>query len=262
MAGTAVPSTQFNRDELMAVAAAKEVRDGEVALIGTGLPMIAAYLSKFTHAPGVTLFFESGIIGSTPKHLAIGVGDFRLMTDCAKTAGLYYALSLLQGGFVDLGFLGAAEIDQYGNINSTTIGDYERPKVRLPGSGGANDIASLAKRVVSIVVHEKRKFPARCSYVTTPGFLSGPGAREEAGLRGAGPVRVISNLAILGFDDATKKMKIESVHPGTTLEEVQDNTGFDLIVPETVPETPIPTSEELRLLREVIDPDGFYIGKD
>ena len=183
------------------------------------------------------------------------------MTDCAKTAGLYYALSLLQGGFVDLGFLGAAEIDQYGNINSTVIGDYDRPKVRLPGSGGANDIASLAKRVVAIVVHEKRKFPARCNYVTTPGFLSGPGAREKAGLRGAGPVRVISNLAILGFDDASKKMKIESIHPGTTLEEVQDNTGFDLVLPDKIPETPVPTVEELGLLRDVIDPEGIYIGK-
>lgn len=254
-------TTNFTREELMAVAAAQEIQDDEVALIGTGLPMIAAYLAKYTHAPGVTLFFESGIIGSSPKELAIGVGDFRLVSGCVKAAGLYYALSLLQRGVVDLGFLGAAEIDRYGNINSTTIGDYEKPKVRLPGSGGANDIASLAKRVVIIVPHEKRKFPPRCSYVTTPGFLDGPGARERAGLRGAGPVRVITNLAVLGFDDASKQMCLESLHPGISLDEVRDNTGFDLIVPDSITETRTPTGEELRLLRDVIDTEGFYINK-
>lgn len=243
----------------MAVAASKEIQDGEVAIIGTGLPMIAAYLAKYTHAPNVTLFFESGIIDAFPKTLATGVGDFRLVSHCVKASGLYYALSLLQGGFVDLGFLGAAEIDQYGNINSTVIGDYVKPKVRLPGSGGANDIASLAKRVVVIVPHEARKFPSKCGYLTTPGYLDGPGARERVGLRGAGPVRVVTNLAILGFDSKTKRMMVESVHPGVSLEDVRKNTGFELLAPESVPATVAPTPEELRLLREVIDPDGIYI---
>jgi glutaconate CoA-transferase subunit B len=252
-------STDFTRSELMAVAASKEIQDGEVAFIGTGLPMIAAYLAKYTHAPGVTLLFESGIIDPRPSSLATGVGDFCLLTNCVKATGLYYALGLLQGGFVDLGFLGAAEIDQYGNINSTVIGDYVKPKVRLPGSGGANDIASLAKRVVVIVSHEKRKFPPKCYYVTTPGYLEGPGAREREGLRGGGPVRVITNLAVTGFDEDTKRMKLESLHPGAHLEEVLENTGFELIVPDNIPETPVPTEEELRLLREVIDPEGFYI---
>ncbi len=254
-----MPATDFTREELMAVAASKEIHDGEVAIIGTGLPMIASYLAKRTHAPTVTLFFESGIIDAFPRELATGVGDFRLMSNCIKAAGLYYALSLLQGGRVDLGFLGAAEIDGYGNINSTVIGDYIKPKVRLPGSGGANDIASLAKRVVIIAAHTKRKFSEKCQYITTPGYLDGPGGRERAGLRGKGPVRVVTNLAVMGFDGETKRMKVESLHPGVSLDDVRENTGFDLLVAEPVAETPAPTPEQLRLLREEIDPDGIYI---
>jgi glutaconate CoA-transferase subunit B len=253
-------NVSYSKEELMVVAASKEIKDNEVAIIGTGLPMIAAYLAKYTHAPGVTLFFESGIIDPKPKDLAIGVGDFCLLTDCAKSIGLYYSLSLLQRGYVDLGFLGAAEIDQYGNINSTFIGgEYKRPKMRLPGSGGANDIASLAKRVIVIVPHQKRKFPKKCQYITTPGFLDGPGAREKAGLRGHGPVRVITNLAVLGFDDDSRRMKLETIHPGVRLEEVIENTEFELIIPENVGKTALPTPADLKLLRENIDPDGFYI---
>lgn len=249
----------FTREELMAVAATREIGDGEVAIIGTGLPMIAAYLAKKTHAPRACLFFESGIIGAFPKELAIGVGDFRLLSNCVKASGLYYALSLIQGGYVDLGFLGAAEIDLYGNINSTVIGDYSHPKVRLPGSGGANDIASLAKRVVIIVPHEKRKFPSRCHYITTPGYLDGPEGRKSAGLPGGGPTRVITNLAIMGFEPASKRMQIESLHPGVSLDEVQENTGFELLVSETLTETQVPSEEQLHLLRNVIDPEGVYI---
>jgi glutaconate CoA-transferase subunit B len=250
----------YSKEEIMVVAASKEIEDNEVAIIGTGLPMIAAYLAKYTHAPSVTMFFESGIIDPRPKELATGVGDFCLLTDCAKSIGLYYSLSLLQRGYVNLGFLGAAEIDQFGNINSTFIGgDYTRPKVRLPGSGGANDIASLAKRVIVIVPHQKRKFPKRCQYVTTPGFLDGPGAREKAGLRGAGPARVITNLAVLGFDEESRRMRLETLHPGVELQDVIDNTGFELIIPPDIGETVPPTSVELKLLREDIDPDRFYI---
>ena len=249
----------FTREELMAVAATREIGDGEVAIIGTGLPMIAAYLAKKTHAPGACLFFESGIIGAFPKELAIGVGDFRLLSNCVKASGLYYALSLIQGGYVDLGFLGAAEIDPYGNINSTVIGDYSQPKVRLPGSGGANDIASLAKRVVVIVPHEKRKFPSRCHYITTPGYLDGPEGRKSAGLPGGGPTRVITNLAIMGFDSDSKRMQIESIHPGVSLDEVQENTGFELLVSKTLTETQAPNEEQLYLLRNIIDPEGVYI---
>lgn len=249
----------LTRHEVMAGAAAREIRDGEVALIGTGLPMIAATLAKLTHAPRVTLIFESGIIGAEPKGLATGVGDFRLLSHCLKATSLTYVLGLLQGGFIDLGFLGAAEVDQYGNINSTVIGSYVKPKVRLPGSGGANDIASLAKRVILIVSHEKRKFPARLHYRTTPGFLDGGDARQRVGLPGGGPSRVITDLAVLGFEPVSKRMRLESLHPGVTLEEVTANTGFALLVPDRISETPLPSADQVRLLRERIDPEGTYL---
>jgi glutaconate CoA-transferase subunit B len=249
----------YTRQEIMAVAAAREIRDKEVAFIGTGLPMIAAYLAKFTHAPGLTLIFESGIIGAQPRGLAIGVGDFKLVSHCQKATSLYYALSLLQGGRVDVGFLGAAEVDQYGNINSTAIGDYRRPKVRLPGSGGANDIASLAKRVIIIVAHQRRKFQERLHYLTTPGFLEGGDSRKRAGLLGGGPSRVITDLAILGFEPVSKRMRLESLHPGVMLEEVREQTGFELLLPSRIPETEAPTMDQIRLLREKIDPEGEYL---
>jgi glutaconate CoA-transferase subunit B len=250
---------EYTRQEIMAVAAARELRDNEVAFIGTGLPMIAAYLATFTHAPRLTLIFESGSIGAQPRGLAIGVGDFKLLSHCQKATSLYYALSLLQAGRVDVGFLGAAEVDQYGNINSTAIGDYRRPTVRLPGSGGANDIASLAKRVIIIVAHQRRKFPACLHYLTTPGFLDGGDARWRAGLVGGGPSRVITDLAVLGFEPVSKRMQLESVHPGVTVEDVKAETGFELLVPSTIPQTVPPTPGEIRLLRERIDPEGEYL---
>jgi acyl CoA:acetate/3-ketoacid CoA transferase beta subunit len=250
---------ECTRQEIMAVAAARELKDREVALIGTGLPMIAAYLAKFTHAPGLTLIFESGVVGAQPRGLAIGVGDFRLVSHCQKATSLYYALSLLQAGRIDVGFLGAAEIDAYGNLNTTAIGDYERPRVRLPGSGGANDIASLAKRVILIVMHQRRKFVEQLQYLTTPGYLDGGDARRRAGLVGGGPSRVITDLAVLDFAPGTRRMRLESLHPGVTVEEVRDNTGFELVIPSAVPSTPLPSSAQVRLLRDRIDPDGVYL---
>ncbi len=252
---------ECTRQEIMAVAAARELKDREVALIGTGLPMIAAYLAKFTHAPGLTLIFESGVVGSQPRGLAIGVGDFRLVSHCQKATSLYYALSLLQAGRIDVGFLGAAEIDQYGNINSTAIGGYERPRVRLPGSGGANDIASLAKRVLLIVMHQRRKFVERLNYLTTPGYLDGADSRKRAGLVGGGPSRLITDLAVLDFEPGSRRMRLQSLHPGVTVEEVQDNTGFPLVIPDTVPATALPSSEQVHLLRERIDPEGGYLAR-
>ncbi len=258
MTGAAV-SLEPARQEYMAVAAAAEIHDRDVVFIGTGLPMIAAYLAKYTHAPDLTMVFESGIIGAKPRGLALGVGDFKLLSRCQKAASLYYALSLVQGGRIDLGFLGAAEVDQYGNINSTAIGPYDRPKVRLPGSGGANDIASSAKRLVIIVPHERRKLPAKLSYVTTPGHLEGGDSRQRAGLTGGGPVKVITTLATLDFEPGTKRMRLATRHPGVTLDEVKAETGFDLVLPASVPETPRPTTEQIRLLRERIDPEGEYL---
>jgi glutaconate CoA-transferase subunit B len=253
--------SDVTRQEIMAVAAAREIQDGEVAFIGTGLPMVAAYLAKFTHAPSSVLVFESGIVDARPRELATGVGDFRLLHGCVKATGLYYALSLLQGGFIDLGFMGGAEVDQYGNLNSTAIGGYARPTVRLPGSGGANDIGSLAGRIVILMPHEPRRLVPRVQYLTTPGFLDGPGGRERAGLRGEGPTRVITDLAVLDFEPRSKRMRLLTVHPGVTPEEVQSRTGFPLLRAETVGETPAPSPEQAAVLRQRVDPEGIYIGK-
>lgn len=251
----------YTRQELMAATAAQEFADGQTCFIGTGLPMIAAYLAKATHAPNVVLVFESGTIDAQPRELAEAVGDFRLLSGAARWTGLYDALSLLQRGVIDLGFLGAAELDRFGNINTTAIGPYERPKVRLPGSGGANDIASMARAYVTIMPHARHKIIDRVQYVTTPGFLDGPGARERAGLPGEGPRRVITDLAVMGFDEATRELRVESIHPGVTPDEVRQNTGFAIEIPDEVATTPPPTAEQVRLIREVIDPDGIYIAR-
>ncbi|MGQ9368323.1 CoA-transferase subunit beta [Azospirillum sp. ST 5-10] len=251
----------ISRDEYMAVAASLEIGDGETAFIGTGLPMVAAYLAKATHAPRVNLVFESGIIDPRPVELATGVGDYRLVHGSTKVAGTFYALSLLQQGKVDIGFLGTAEIDPYGNLNSTVIGPYRSPSVRLPGSGGANDIASMARRFVVICRLGRRRFVERLNYLTTPGFLTGPGAREAAGLPGAGPVRVITDLGILGFDPDTKRMRIEQLFPGVAVDDVRREVAFEIGVSERLGEAPVPSAEQLRLLRTAIDPDGVYVGR-
>ncbi|WP_445503451.1 CoA-transferase subunit beta [Microvirga sp. G4-2] len=250
---------EISPDEYMAVAASQEIRDGETAFIGTGLPMVAAYLAKATHAPRVNLVFESGIIDPAPIELASGVGDYRLAYGSTKIAGTFYALSLLQQGKVDIGFLGTAEIDRYGNLNSTAIGPYRRPKVRLPGSGGANDIASMAKRFVVICRVDRKRFVEKLNYLTTPGFLSGPEAREAAGLPGAGPVRVITDLGILGFDPVTKQMQIEQCFPSITPDRIKENISFEISEAPSIKEAPTPSCEQLHLLRTQIDPDGVYV---
>lgn len=248
------------RNEIMAFAASREIRDGEVAFIGTGLPMVAAYLAKATHAPAVNLVFESGIIDPQPVDLARGVGDYRLAHGAARLTGMFDALDLLQQGRIDIGFLGTAEIDPFGNLNSTAIGDYRRLTVRLPGSGGANDIASLARRFVVIARLGRRRFVERLQYLTTPGFLDGPGARARVGLAGGGPARVITDLAILGFDPVPCRMRIESLHPGVGLDDVRAGIGFPIEAAPGLAETELPDESELRLLRETIDPSGVYIG--
>jgi glutaconate CoA-transferase subunit B len=164
-----------------------------------------------------------------------------------------------QRGFIEYGFLGGAQIDAYGNLNSTVIGDVLKPKVRLPGSGGGNDVGSCCWRTIAIMPQDKRRFIEKIDFVTTPGFLSGPGAREEAGLpRGTGPYRVVTNLGVLGFDDETKRMKLLSVNPGVTKEQIVESTGFELLFADDIGENPPPTDEELSILRERVDPDGLY----
>ena len=250
---------EFTTLELMAVCGSKQIKNGEVVFIGTGLPLIAAMLAKKTHAPGARIVYEAGFIDSNAIDIALSIADSRLGYRASAAIGLIETLGLmLQGGHVDVGFVGAAQIDEYGNINTTYIGSFEKPTVRLPGSGGGNDIVSSAKRIVIIMTHEKRKMVKKLDYLTSPGFLDGPGAREKAGLRGGGPSLVVTNLCQMDFDPKTKKIRLATVHPGVSVQQVLENTSFDLIVPKDVPATELPTREELVLLRE-IDPHGIYI---
>jgi acyl CoA:acetate/3-ketoacid CoA transferase beta subunit len=250
---------EFSTLELMAVCGSRQITNGDVVFIGTGLPLIAAMLAKKTHAPKAKIVYEAGFIDSNAKDIALSIADSRLGYQAAGAIGLLETLGLmLQGGHVDLGFVGAAQIDEYGNINTTYIGSFDKPTVRLPGSGGGNDIISSAKRIVVIMTHEKRKMVKKLDYLTSPGFLDGPGAREKAGLLGGGPSLVVTNLCQMDFDPKTKRIRLATIHPGVTAQQVVENSGFDLIVPKNVPTTELPTQEELRLLRE-IDPNGIYI---
>jgi len=253
-------STQrYTSIEMMAVAAARQIKDREVIFVGTGLPMLASMLALNTHAPHAVIMYESGYVGCRNRDTARIIGDIRLMLNLTQVTTMVDVLGLLQSGKVDVGFLGGAQIDKYGNINATTIGDYKHPRLRLPGSGGAVDIATNAKRLLIIVNHEKRRFPEKVDYVTSPGWLTGGDSRRDAGLHWGGPDKVITDLAIMGFDEDSKRMRLESLHPGTAAERVMSETGFELTVPENVTRTQPPTHEELRILREVVDPTGFFL---
>lgn len=251
--------TEYTPVEMMASIASQQLEDGRIVGVGTGLPMIAALLAQRTHAPNLIIFFEAGSMAPQVPTLPISVGDSRCSYRPVAATGLAGIMETGQRGMIDYAFLGGAEVDMYGNINSTVIGDHDLPKTRLPGSGGANDFGSLSWRTLIIARHDKAKLPERVSFITTPGYIDGPGAREKAGLPvGTGPFRVITNLALMGFDEVTCKMKLISVHPGVTVDEVVENTGFPLMVPDQVGTSPAPNDDQLRILKE-IDPAGIII---
>jgi glutaconate CoA-transferase subunit B len=250
----------YTLTELMAVAAARGIADGEIVFVGTGLPMLGAMLAQRTHAPGCCIIFEAGTVASQLSHLPMSVGDPRVMRGAATAAGLHEVFTfVLQAGRVDVGFLSGAQVDRFGNINSTSIGlDPRRPKVRFSGSGGACDIACLARRTVIIALHEKRRFPEKVDYVTSPGWLEGGDSRRRAGLRWGGPSVVVTTRAVMRFRPDTHAMYLANYHPGLTAEAVAAETGLLLDISDAV-ETPIPTPEELRILREVVDPERIFL---
>lgn len=254
-------ATEFKLTELMAICAAREIRDGEVAFIGTGLPMLGGMLAKATHAPRAILIFESGAVDSRPTRTPLSIGDACLVPGAAMLCGLSEVFGLiLQPGHVDVGFIGGAQIDRFGNLNTTVIGDYRAPKVRLPGSGGGNDIGSLAKRTVVMMKQDARKFVPTVDYVTTPGYLDGPGGRERVGLPRGGPAVVITDKGVYRFDAATKEMYCESYHPGLGADGIRMNASWPIRIAADVRETKPPTAEELRVLREECDPEGIFLG--
>ena len=251
----------YSSTELMAVVAARTLEDGKSVFVGTGLPMIAAMLAQRTHAPNLLIVFEAGGIGPQVPTLPISVGDSRTFHRAVAASSMHEVMSLSQAGFLDYGFLGAAAIDCYGNVNTTVIGDYAHPKARLPGSGGANDVGSFCWQTIVIMRQEKRRFAEKIDFLTTPGYLTGPGAREAAGLpAGTGPYRVITQLGVYGFEEQSKRMQLVALHPGVTAEQVQAESEFEILLVPEVGTTVPPTPQERALLHE-IDPMGMAVGK-
>jgi len=245
--------------EIMVTAASKEVQDGEIAVVGIGLPQVACVLARRTHAPGLSLLLEIGVADMEPVDTPVGLADSRIFYRATCWSGFLDTLGMnLHRGVVDVGFIGGLEVDRFGNVNTTLTKDPDGKVHYFNGSAGGNDVASLAKRVVIIVRAGKRKLPNLVAYLTSPGFVNGR-SREQLGLRGGGPHRVITDMAVLGFDNASRTASLVSMHPGVTVEQLLENTGFALEIPEPVPMTPLPTKEELRLLREEIDPGRVYL---
>ncbi len=257
------PDMPFSAIELMICCASRVLEDGKTVAVGTGIPCAAAMLAQKTHAPNLVILFESGGVAPQLPTMPISVGDSRAFYGAAMATSMADIMETCQRGMIDFAFLGGAQIDPYGNLNSTMIGDdFDRPKVRLPGSGGANDLASLCWRTLIVATQDRRRFVEKLDFLTTPGYLEGPGAREAAGLPpNTGPHRVITDLAILGFHECTKRMQVLCLHPGVTLEQVQANTGFPIGPGQEISATAAPTERELYLLREEIDPRRYLLGR-
>ena len=253
-------SQDYKPAELLICTASRLMLDNTTAFIGTGIPMLAASLAQRMHAPNLVTIFEFGGTGALLDELPIAVGGQSTFQRAIAATGICDVMETAQRGFIEYGFLGGAQIDPFGNLNSTVIGDYRHPKVRLPGSGGGNDVGSHCWQTIAIMRHDTRRFVEEVDFITTPGYLSGPGTREAAGLPpDTGPFRVVSNLAVLGFHPESKRMMLLATQPGVSVEDVIENTGFDLVIAEEVESNPPPTEDELQLLRGEIDQDGLYI---
>jgi glutaconate CoA-transferase subunit B len=246
----------YIKPELMACCGAREILNDDVVLVGTGFPTMSANIARYTHAPNARLMQESGVYDAQPKRPALSVGDPCLNPGAAMIGGLINIMGMfLQGGWVDVGFLSGSQVDKFGNINTTCIGDYDNPKARLPGSGGANPIGSLCRRVLIIALHDERRLAERVDFITTPGYIDGPAARAEHGLPpDTGPHALVTNKAVLRFDKSTGEAYLDTYHPDTTVDEVVKATPWKLNVSDDVHETEPPTADELRVLHEILDP--------
>jgi glutaconate CoA-transferase subunit B len=252
---------KFSLDELMVIEAARYIEDYEVVFSGTGLPLISTMFAQKTHAPHLCYVVETGPIAPLVLPTPLSVSDSRAQHRAVRLGSLREVLGcLLQRGLADVGFLGGAQIDQYGNINSTVVGDYQNPEIRFPGSGGANDIASHARKIFIITRHEKRRFPEKCDFITSPGYLGGPDDRKRVGLAIRKPlIRVITDLTVMEISRGTGRFRLSSLMPGVSVERVLEATGFRPEVPSKVEEVKVPTEKELQILREEVDPNGFYL---
>ncbi len=251
----------YTNAELMACVAARELRDGEVVFVGIGLPNLACNLARATHAPRLTLIYESGAIGAQPERLPVSIGDPSLVTGSLMVCGMADVFQLfLQNGRIEVGFLGGAQVDRWGNINTTVIGDYASPKVRLPGSGGAAEIAIHARRTLIIAKLSPRAFPERVDFITSPGHRARGGSRVELGIPGAGPTRVITDKGILAANDESGELELAALYPGVEAEEVRRSVGWELAVRDVLGQVAPPSDVELRLLRDVLDPQRLFLG--
>ena len=247
----------YSSAEMTIVISARQLAGEEVCFVGVGPPNIACNLAKRTVSPHLQLVYEAGVFGAAPRRLPLSIGDPTLVTGSLSVTSMFELFAYyLQRGLIDVGFLAGAQIDRFGNLNTTVIGDYAKPKVRLPGSGGACEIAINAKKIFVMMPQSKRSFVDQLDFRTSPGHLAGGGSRPAGW--GAGPTVVVTGLGVYRFDQATGEMELRSLHPGVTVERIRDNTGWDLRVPGDVEETPAPTDEELRLIREELDPQGAY----
>jgi glutaconate CoA-transferase subunit B len=253
--------TNYSLQEMMAIIAAREVKNSDIVLCGTGIAMLGAIAAKKITAPEASIFFETGAVDVQFAQTPLSLADPRIMHGAIRLAGLAESFNIIQNQITGrnvISILGAAQIDIYGNLNSTSIGDYWKPKVRFSGSGGACDIGSLAGQYWVFMELGKQRFVDKVDYVTTPGFLDGPGAREKVGLRGGGPTMVITNKACFRFDDISKKMYLHNYYPGFSPEAVQEEIGFKIDLTRATQAEP-PTEHELNILRTCCDPDGMVL---
>ena len=251
----------YNLSQLMVTAAAREISDGEIIFVGMRLPLLGYLLAKSTHAPNATGIYELGVVrDSMAPEPILTMGDLPNLYRAQWLADTADMMGLLQSGWVDVSFIGGAQVDRYGNLNTSYIGGSQKIRTRLPGSGGACDLASLAHRHIIIMAHEKRRFVPRVDYITSPGFGNGKGWRKSVGLPRGGPSAVITTLGVLHFEQDSREMVLSAVHPGVSVEQVLDNTGWPLKVADNVDQTPVPTVEELEMIHR-FDPDGYWTGE-
>jgi len=256
----ATDSYHYTLSELMVTAAAREIADGEVVFVGMRLPLLGFLLAKRTHAPDAVGVYELGIVRDSPAPEPIlTMGDLPNLFRAKWLSDTSDVMGLLQNGTVDVSFIGGAQVDRFGNLNTSYIMNSGKLATRLPGSGGACDLACLAKRHIIIMAHEKHRFVPKVDYITSPGYGKGAGWREKSGLPRGGPSAVITSRGIMKFDPVSKEMLLVSIHPGITVRNVLDNTGWPLKIADTLEKTPAPTGYELKVLRE-LDPEGYWTG--
>lgn len=248
----------YTANELMVSQAARQLQNGEVVFVGIGLPNMACNLARRLQAPDLILVYESGAVGARPDRLPISIGDPALVTNSLSVCSMFDIFSYyLQGGLIDVGFLQGAQIDRFGNLNTTVIGDYFHPSVRLPGSGGACEIAILARRVLVVAPQNKRSFPEKVDFITSPGFVDGAQTRSRLKMPGQGPAMIITDLGCYEFQQG--EMTLTSLHPGSSIEQVRDSTGWPIRIAAELKTTDPPGVEELRIIREELDPSHLYI---